>query len=287
MAGAGSANPLTINIISAKRKDNMKPNRLLFKLIPEGSFKESIRSLYYKYYYNRKHFKENNFYVYRKKEYFEYKFPDGISFKCYSDVGHELRTSLRGYIKEHKIKPGDVIIDCGSGEGDFTLYAAKSAGPSGKVAAFEPDPAIYEELKSNVALNGLDNVVLINKGLWNKDTSLKFMTKKKVTRSIVFNDEAGEAIDIPVVALDTELMGLGIHKVDFIKMDVEGAELETVMGARRTLAGNRADLAIASYHILDGKKSCYKLEKMLSEMGYEAHTSYPAHLTTYASKAHS
>jgi len=238
-----------------------KLNKALLKLIPDGLVKEKFKSLYYRFFYNRRRFKRNNFYVYYEKGYFIYEFPNGIKFKCYSDVEHELRASLWGYIKKHELKRGQTVIDCGPGEGDFTLYAAKAVGSSGKVIAFEPDPLIFDELKSNIELNDLDNVILVKKGLWSKNTVLKFMTARNITRSFVFN-----------------------NKVDFVKMDAEGAELEAVKGASQFLTHNKVDLAIASYHILNGEKTCFKLEKALSEMGYQTDTAYAEHLTTYASK---
>ncbi|MFH0764570.1 MAG: FkbM family methyltransferase [Candidatus Omnitrophota bacterium] len=261
-----------------------KLNKALFKLIPDGLVKEEFKSLYYRFFYNKRRFKKNNFYVYYEKGHFVYEFPNGIKFKCYSDVEHELRASLWGYIKKHELRMGETVIDCGPGEGDFTLYAAKAVGSSGKVIAFEPDPLIFGELKSNIELNDLDNVILVRKGLWSENRVLKFMTARNITRSFVFSNEGGKVIEAPVVRLDDELKNLGIDKVDFIKMDVEGSELETVKGASQFLTHNKVDLAIASYHILNGEKTCFKLEKALSELGYKTDTAYAEHLTTYASK---
>ena len=259
-----------------------KVNRLLFKLIPEGSAKEKMRSLYYRFYYNHKRLKENNFYVYYDKGIFEYKFLDGITFKSCVNVEHELRMSLWGYIKNHKLRTGEIVIDCGADVGDFTMYASKTVGPSGKVIAFEPDPLIYDRLKFNVELNKLNNIMLVKKGVWSENTTLRFMSAKDKPRSFLFNETNDGVIEIPVVSIDNELKGLKIEKVDFIKMDVEGAELEAIKGAAHTLGSNKVDLAIASYHMLDGQMSCFKLEKMLLEAGYKAETAYPRHLTTYA-----
>lgn len=263
-------------------KKMAKLNRVLFRLIPEGSVKERMRSLYYRFYYNHKRLKENNFYVYYDKGIFEYKFPDGITFKSCVNVEEELRLSLWGYISSHKLKAGEIVIDCGADVGDFTMYASRVVGASGKVIAFEPDPIIYGRLKFNVELNKLNNVILIKKGVWSENTTLKFMSAKDKPRSFLF-DEAGEGIiEIPVVSIDSELKELKIGKVDFIKMDVEGAEIEAVKGAVRILANNKVDLAIASYHMVNGEKTCFKLESAFSVIGYKAETAYPKHLTTYA-----
>jgi FkbM family methyltransferase len=259
-------------------------SKALSKLIPPGPAQEHCKRFYYRFFYNLRRFKRNNFYVYYENGYFVYEFLNGIRFKSYSDVEHELRSSLWGYIKKHELKNGETVIDCGPGEGEFTLYASKAVGDSGKVIAFEPDPLIFDVLKSNVELNELSNVILIKKGLWSENTVLRFTTAKNITRSFVVNEEGGKVIEVPVVTLDSALKELGIHKVDLIKMDVEGAEVEVIKGAGQFLANNKADLAIASYHMLDGEKTCFKLEKVLFGLGYKAETAYPDHLTTYASK---
>jgi hypothetical protein len=87
---------------------------------------------------------------------------------------------------------------------------------------------------------------------------------------------------VPVVAIDDELKRIGTSKVDFIKMDVEGAEIEAVKGARQTLESNDVAIAAASYHLVNGVKSCHELEKALEALGYKAETGHPQHLTTYA-----
>ena len=262
----------------------MKLNRLLFQLVPKGSVKEEMKSLYYRYYYNRKHFQENNFYIYYKDGYFEYEFPKGVKFKCYTNVEDELRWSLWGYIKEHTLKIGETVIDCGAGVGDFTFFAAKIVGTTGRVIAFEPDPIIYDKLKTGVELNKLVNVTLVKKGVWSKNTTLKFMSANGKPRSHIFDKDDVGVIEIPVVSLDDEFKKMGIDKIDFMKMDVEGAEVEAIKGATQILTNMKVDLAIASYHNLNGEKSCFKLEKILSSMGYRVETKYPKHLTTHATR---
>ncbi len=70
-----------------------------------------------------------------------------------------------------------------------------------------------------------------------------------------------------------------------VKADVEGAELEVIKGALDILKGQRVNLAIASYHMLDGKKTFDRIEDALRSIGYNVDTDHPGHLTTYAFKA--
>ena len=262
-----------------------KFNQMAAGLIPAGPVKEALKGCYYSLYYNRKHFKENGFRVYYRQGLFEYKFDEGVSFRSRENMADELKRSLKGYLADYSLKPGDVVVDCGAYTGEFTLYAAKAVGRSGKVIAFEPDPKIYGELSANIALNGLENIVAINKGLWSRSGELKFVGNSTMGYSFMFAGDTAGAIDVPVVSLDSELSRLGVNKVNFIKADIEGAELEFIKGAEGTLDSNDLHLAIASYHLVDGKKSCFAVENMLTLLGYKAHTGHPGHLTTYASSA--
>jgi len=261
-----------------------KLNQVLSWLLPDGPIKEAARSSYYSLYYNRKHFRENNFRVYYKSGHFEYEFDEGVRFSSYENMADELKRSLKGYLAEYSLKSGDTVIDCGAYIGEFTLYAGAAVGPAGKVIAFEPDGEIYKKLLANIELNGLKNVVAVNKGLWNADGILKFVGDSIRGYSFMSAGDAADAVDVPVASLDSELARLKISRVDFIKADVEGSELELIKGAGKTLSSDPINLAIASYHVVDGEKTCFKLEKALGLIGYSSRTAHAGHLTTYAKK---
>lgn len=261
-----------------------KFTQVVARIIPDGPIKEGLRSSYYTLYYNAKHFKENDFNVYYRNGHFAYRFPNGVEFSSYENFADELKRSLKGYLAHHSIRAGETVIDCGAFIGEFTLYAAAAAGPSGRVIAFEPDPAIYKRLLKNIELNGFKNVTVVNKGLWSADGAMKFVGNDVDGYSFIAATDNPAAIEVPVVSLDGELERLGVKKVDFIKMDVEGAEIEALKGAARTLKGNNAGIAIASYHPVNGAKSCFALEKMLPEFSYRAETGHAQHLTTYGMK---
>jgi FkbM family methyltransferase len=188
-----------------------------------------------------------------------------------------------GYELHYQLKSGDVVIDGGGYEGTFSVYAAKVVGNNGKVIVFEPDTENCRKLKENVKLNGLENVTVINKALWYKDGKLKFNNKHTAGASFYFN-ASPYATDTDVVSIDNELGRLGIDKVDFIKMDIEGSELQALKGAERTLRNNKVNLAVASYHIVNGEETSTEVENILRGYGYEAVTEYPAHKTTYGYK---
>ncbi len=103
--------------------------------------------------------------------------------------------------------------------GEFTLYASKRAGRTGKVIAFEPDATSFAVLERNV-LVGLTNVLLVKKGLWSKNGRLQ-ITGTTVGSQIRNEPDKGFST-VPVCTLDSELQRLGLSRVDFIKMDIEG-----------------------------------------------------------------
>ena len=261
-----------------------KLSQVLAKIVPDGAVKDAFTGSYYSLYYNLKHGSDNGFRMYYKGGRFEFAFDNGVRFTAHENMADELKRSLRGYLGKYDLKRGDTVVDCGAYIGEFTLYASKAVGPEGKVIAFEPEPALYKKLEANIALNDAKNVILVNKGVWSGEGALKFIGNDKDGYSFMVADKADGTVSLPVTTLDAALRHIGVTKVDFIKIDVEGAEMEVIKGAAKTLAGSHAHLAIASYHLVDGKKTFLALEKMLPAIGYRAETSHPRHLTTYGWK---
>lgn len=251
----------------------------IWEILPESLLKDEIRC----YYWN--HFAKTNFNISRKNNHFQFKFRNGITFKSYySIISTDIAIPLKGYFAKYKLKKGDFVIDCGAFLGAFTMYASKIVGDTGIVIAFEPDTLNYKKLTDNIKLNKLTNVITLNKGVWSKNTTLKFNNKNSEESSLFFNDKTESVTDVHVVTLDDELEERGIKKVDFIKMNIEGAEIEAVKGARKILKNNDVNLVVASNHIVNGEKTCFELKKLFSKLGYKAETAFPEHLTTYAEK---
>jgi FkbM family methyltransferase len=263
-----------------------KLDKTLSLLIPQSPIREVLKSAYYSFYYNRKHAKDNGFKIYYTKHIYKFVFPNGVSFKCYQNIADDLQRTMPGYIAKRDIKKGDVVIDGGAYVGEFALYAAKASGDTGQVIVFELDPIIFKKLKANVILNDLRNVILIEKGLWSKEDLLKFSGGTQggnlFSNRLDCNTSTHEVF---VTTIDVELEKLGISKVDFIKLDLEGSEIEVLKAAKKTLLNNDAHIVVASYHVVNGQKTHIEIENIFREFGYSAETGYPAHLTTYGYKS--
>lgn len=189
---------------------------------------------------------------------------------------------LKGYELHYSLRKGDIVVDCGAYTGDYTIFAAKKVGPTGRVIAFEPDKKNLKILEKNIRYEKLHNVIVVNKGLWNKNTSLKFNSSGTLHSSL--EPSQGTLQEVKVVRLDDELPKLGFNKIDVLKMDIEGAEIEAVEGAIKTLKKNKVNVMIASYHIVDGKRTSYAMEAFLKKIGYNALSDFKKHLTTYGWK---
>lgn len=190
---------------------------------------------------------------------------------------------LIGYEKYYAIRPGDVIIDGGGYLGLFTLFAAKKVGPTGRVITYEPDQANARLLARNVRLNRLDNVTLVQKGLWSSNTELHFDARGNAG-NIDFGDERQNLLThkISVVALDDEVDRLKLRRVDLVKMNIEGAEIEAVEGCARLMQRHPVNFCIAATHFRNGELTAARVAEVLERRGYEAVIDYPQHLSVYA-----
>lgn len=242
-------------------------------LIPESELKNRLSCIYSNY------IERNNFSVKYNDGSYIISF-DGVTLKLFTKHAEDVFNL--GYLNKYRIKEGDVVVDGGAFVGAFAIYAAKVVGERGKVIAFEPDKTNYEILIKNIYLNELNNVIPLNKGLWSESTALRFRSSNGENSTLFFKDnQSCDIIEIDVISLDDQLRALKIGKLDFIKMDIEGAEIEAIKGAKEILENNNVNLAIASYHIIDGEPTHFKLRELLSSMGYYTEIGFPAHLTVY------
>lgn len=134
----------------------------------------------------------------------------------------------------------EVFVDAGCFDGESVKNFVKwSEGQYREIYSFEPDSDCYQECKG--ILREVANCTLINKGLWNSEATLSFKATGKSDSTIC---EEGETI-IHTCRMDEELKG---KKVTFIKMDIEGAEREALVGAEKIIKEQKPKLAISIYH---------------------------------------
>ncbi len=149
-----------------------------------------------------------------------------------------------------EISKGDTVIDCGAHVGVLTRYALDQG--AARVVSIEPDPANILCLRRNFAKEiAAGTVLLVEKGVWNEVAEIQFEHDVHDSSRHTFHhqpDAEVQSISIPVEPLDQIVEELGIEKVDFIKMDIEGAEREALEGAQETIKRFRPEMAICTYH---------------------------------------
>ena len=155
-----------------------------------------------------------------------------------------------GYLLRH-LRPGERVVDIGANIGFFTLMFARQVGPEGRVWAFEPGPQSHELLTKNVSINGYSNVVIENAAV--SDTS--GMTElylcptgesdNRIAGTVPFADRR---ISMPMrcVALD-DYFSSPDERIDFVKIDAQGAETLVLRGMKRLLGRNQPIKIIMEY----------------------------------------
>lgn len=133
----------------------------------------------------------------------------------------------------------EIYVDCGAYDGGTILkYVEFVNGKYKKIYAFEPERQNVSTLKKN--MENLSNIEIIEKGTWSSNATLKFEKDGSGSRIA----DAGD-VTVQVTTIDEVV---GNDRVTFIKMDIEGAELEALKGATKTIQKNRPKLAICCYH---------------------------------------
>jgi FkbM family methyltransferase len=149
-----------------------------------------------------------------------------------------------------QVRAEDIVFDCGAHVGLFTREALSSGAKL--VVAIEPMPENLECLKRNFAEEiGAGRVIVFPKGVWDREEILSFKIAPRFSASdrVVLDLPRDAKVQrVPVTTIDRLVAELGLKRVDFIKLHVEGSEQQALMGARETLAGFRPRLAIAANH---------------------------------------
>lgn len=140
------------------------------------------------------------------------------------------------------LRGGDVVIDIGAGVGDHVLVFSRQVGSTGRVIAIEAHPQTAGCLELTVATNRLTNTVVFNEAAWNQPGFLQMSD----TTAHEGNAVGQGSIGVRARPVDEMLAPLNLERIDLIKMNVEGAELQALEGMPNTL--HRAAAIVVSCH---------------------------------------
>jgi FkbM family methyltransferase len=151
------------------------------------------------------------------------------------------------------LRPGMCFIDVGANIGYYTLIAASIVGPTGAVHAFEPNEVIRTRLSANLRRNELDNVVVHGEAMTSQSGSVRFYasvsSENSGTSSIIPGAGlSAQGEEVPCVSLDDFAATLAPRRIDVLKMDVEGAELDAIKGGHKVLGGADAPALVFEGH---------------------------------------
>ena len=151
---------------------------------------------------------------------------------------------------EASVRPDDVVLDCGAHIGVYTRTALKRGARL--VVAIEPAPENLECLRRNFSSEiATGRVIVYTKGVWSKDALLPMhMNRNSAGDSFILDLDPGQpVINLPLTTIDEVVSELRLTRVDFIKMDIKGAEVQALEGAKHTLAVYHPRMSIASEHL--------------------------------------
>jgi FkbM family methyltransferase len=188
---------------------------------------------------------------------------DGFYFNVRRGTDLDIIQSSREIFVNEKISPqkGDIVLDIGANIGTYAMKLGKQIGNNGKIFSIEPDPDTFKELKKNIKLNDLKNIISINKAVSNSNDKVKFYrTKVSCENSLEFKEGAEEII-VDTITVDDFILENKITKVDWIKIDVEGLEIQVLEGAKNTLKQPNLKLIIEVHK----KQFMKKIDEILKE----------------------
>ena len=200
-------------------------------------------------------------------------------------------SEILSYFRDGYPRPGDVVFDIGAHCGVSAYHFAQRVGPSGHVYAFEPDPGSFQYLKRNIALHRLENVTPIPIAIAGRSGRRSFNADSSLGAAfsdLVFRGGDSPSQDVEALTLADACAHVGAEPA-FVKLDVEGAEIEIITGATDFLQGRDIRFALDTSHAARGilahlrrETTAPAVESAFRAIGYIADTE---HGTTWARRA--
>src|SRR5215210_6248877 len=169
-------------------------------------------------------------------------------------------------------KQGDIVVDIGANIGRYTIIGSKRVGTKGKVVAIEAHPGNFEILNRNIKLNQLTNIIPLNYAAYSKETKIKLYVPDEESGYTIYHtlmERTGKKfVEVNANTLDylLQLNEIRQEEVNWIKIDVEGAEFEVLKGATNVLSKSKDIALLIEVH---GQNNYRPLVKFLSSYNFK------------------
>ncbi|MEJ2557598.1 MAG: FkbM family methyltransferase [Anaerolineae bacterium] len=146
---------------------------------------------------------------------------------------------------------GETVYDVGGHIGLISMFFARAVGETGNVITFEPNPSNYDAILDHIELNGFTNIRVIKMGLGSKRETLKFVVPSSALGTAdpskherYLKREGVQVFQIELDTMDRQIAVNNLPKPDFVKMDVEGLEIDVLHGMTQTISDHRPRMLI-------------------------------------------
>jgi FkbM family methyltransferase len=235
-----------------------------------------IQKLFYKITHPNSTKQEFAMYIHLKKPHRHWtKFPIDISENHYYDntlrvwmdaVGIHWFYFLSDYPSEwlNSLCAGQIGFDIGAHRGYWSIFYHKRVLPEGIIIAWEPYSRNYQKMLQNIAKNNISNVIPLRLAAWRESALLDFEEVSDLDiKSFIVKTKEDKKGRILATSVDKLVDSLGLPRLDWIKIDIEGAEVEALKGAMKTLLTYRPTLWLEFHGTLQEVKA------LLAEANYE------------------
>ena len=213
------------------------------------------------------------------------RYKNGLEFEL-SSFPEELE-AIGEYFHWYQPKPNDLIFDIGAYCG-VTAYHLSKRVPEGKVYSFEPDPVNFRLLTRNVERHGLKNVTPLALGIADKtEKAAAFQSEGTMGSRLEKHSmrmTVGDSCHVQTLSLADACVRYGVP--DFVKVDIEGSEIQMLAAAAPFLRSNHMHVAVDTNHWIDGKLTTLAVENIFRSCGYKTESDDAAGvMTTWAARS--
>jgi FkbM family methyltransferase len=146
------------------------------------------------------------------------------------------------------IRPGAIVYDVGANAGYYTLAFSRMVGSAGRVYAFEPDSRNADTIRRHIEINRLSNVTFVQAAVSNSSGMVGFDPDPEKGAAGKIESASISSYMVPAISLD-DFIAAGNPVPSFIKMDIEGAEYDALVGAKKLLAQRAASWFLATHSV--------------------------------------